>query len=133
MPVVDKKTSDILHTWPIVSRVIAAVPGGFIVTYWTGVAVTKTAIQWKLLGRADAGMISGFAQLVVYVCVILWVFGTASMRKAWVGLVLLTALLVGISEFTPGPHRWRTGRMGQDAGAARLSDLAANGNRDHTP
>ena len=132
MPVVDKKVFDMSHTWPIVSRLIAAVLGGFMVTYWTGAAVTKTAIQWELLGRADAAMISGFAQLVMYVSIILWVFGTASIRKAWVVLVLLAALLVGISEFTPGPHRWRTGWMGQDAGAAQLSGLAANGNRDHT-
>ena len=119
MPVVvqHEKASDISHIWPIVSKVTASVLGGFVVTYWTGAAVAKTAMAWNLLGRADAGMFSGLVQLVVYVTLIIWVCGTASMRKAWLVLALLTALLVGISEFTPGPHRWRAGRMGQDAGA----------------
>jgi hypothetical protein len=74
------------------------------------------ALEWNLMGRADAGMFSGLVQLVVYVALIIWVCGTASMKKAWVVLVLLTALLVGLSEFTAGPHRWRAERTGQDAG-----------------
>jgi hypothetical protein len=119
MPVVvqNKKASDISHIWLIVSKATAAVLGGFVVTYWTGAAVAKTAMAWNLLSRADAGMFSGLVQLVVYVTLIIWVCGTASMRKAWLVLALLTALLVGVSEFTPGPHRWRAGRMGQDVGA----------------
>ena len=118
MPVVvqTKKASDTSHIWLIVSKTTAAVLGGYVVTYWTGAAVAKTALAWDLLGRADAGLISGPVQLVVYVAVILWVCGTASMKKAWLVLALLTALLVGVSEFTPGPHRLRAGRMDQDAG-----------------
>ena len=81
MPVVvQKKTHDTSDPWLIVSRVVAAVLGGFVVTYWTGAAVTKTALQWHLLGRADAGMLSGFVQLVVYVSVILWVCETHRVR-----------------------------------------------------
>ena len=53
------------------------------------------------------------------------IFGVGTSSLVIAVVVLLTALLVGISEFTPGPHRWRTGRMGQDAGAVQLSDLAA--------
>ena len=58
MPVVvqNKKTSDISRIWPIVSRVTAAVLGGYVVTYWTGIAVARVALGWNLLGRADAGM-----------------------------------------------------------------------------
>jgi hypothetical protein len=134
MPVVvqNKKASDISHIWLIVSRVTAAVLGGFVVTYWTGAAVAKTAMAWNLLSRADAGMFSGLVQLVVYVAVIIWVCASASMRKAWLVLALLTALLVGVSEFTPGPHRWRVGRMGPDAGAVGLSDLGTNSSRQDT-
>ena len=114
------------------SKVTASVLGGFVVTYWTGAAVAKTAMAWNLLSRADAGMFSGLIQLVVYVALIIWVCGTASMRKAWLVLALLTALLVGVSEFTPGPHRWRAGRMGPDAGAVGFSDLGTNSSRQHT-
>jgi hypothetical protein len=105
MPVAVHKTkaSDMSHIWPIVSKVTAAVLGGFVVTYWTGAAVAKTAMAWNLLSRADAGMISGPVQLVVYVVVILGVCGTASMRKAWLVLAVLTALLVGVTVLLPGP------------------------------
>jgi hypothetical protein len=127
-----QKASDMSHIWPIVSKVAAAVLGSFVVTYWTGAAVAKTAMQWNLLSRADAGMFSGLVQLVVYTGLIIWVCAMASMRKAWLVLALLTALLVGVSEFTPGPHRWRTGRMGQDVGAVGFLDLGTNSSRQHT-
>ena len=99
----NKKASDTADTWLIVSRVTAAVLGGDIVTYWTGAAVAKTALEWDLLSRANAGMFSGLVQLVVYVGLIIWVYATASMRKTWLVLAVLTVLLVGVTEFTPGP------------------------------
>ena len=68
------------------SRVTAAVLGGYVVTYWTGAAVAKMAMEWDLLSRANAGMFSGLVQLVVYVALIIWVCATASMRKSVVGL-----------------------------------------------
>ena len=98
-----KKAAGTSHIWVIVSRVTAAVLGGYVVTYWTGAAVAKTAIEWDLLSRANAGMFSGFVQLVVYVALIIWVCSTGSMRKAWLVLAVLTVLLVGVTEFTPGP------------------------------
>ena len=99
----NKKASETSYTWPIVSRVTAAVLGGFVVTYWTGAAVAKTAMEWDLASRGNAGMFSGYVQLVVYVALIIWVYATASMRTTWLVLAVLTVLLVGVAEFTPGP------------------------------
>lgn len=101
--VLSEKTSGTSRIWLIVSKVAAAVLGGYVVTYWAGAAVAKTAIEWDLLSRADAGMFSGLVQLVVYVGLIIWVCAMASMRKAWLVLAMLTALLVGVTELTPGP------------------------------
>ena len=97
MPVAvqNEKASDTSRIWFIVSRVAAAVLGGYVVTYWAGAAVAKMAMEWDLLSRADAGMFSGLVQLVVYVVLIIWVCAMASMRKAWVVLAMLTTLLVG--------------------------------------
>jgi hypothetical protein len=97
------KASDTSYTWLVVSRATAAVLGGYVVTYWTGAAVAKTAMEWELLSRADAGMFAGLVQLVVYVVLIIWVCATASTRKAWLVLAIVTALLVGVTELTPGP------------------------------
>ena len=61
MPVAvqNEKASDTSRIWLIVSRVAAAVLGGYVVTYWAGAAVAKMAMEWDLLSRADAGMFSG--------------------------------------------------------------------------
>jgi hypothetical protein len=100
----NRKAPNTSRFWLIVSRVAAAVLGGYVVTYWTGAAVAKMAMEWDLLSRANAGMFSGLVQLVVYVALIIWVCAMASMKKAWLVLATLTALLVGITELTPGPR-----------------------------
>jgi hypothetical protein len=100
---VHKKTAHNSYTWLVVSRATAAVLGGYVVTYWTGVAVARIAIEWDLLSRANAGMFAGLIQLVVYVALIIGVCAMASMKRAWLVLAVLTALLVGVTEFTPGP------------------------------
>jgi hypothetical protein len=104
MPVVqDKKAVDNSYTWLVVSRATAAVLGGYVVTYWTGPAVVKTVMTLDLLSRANAGTFSGLVQLVVYVAVIIGVCASASMKKAWAVLAVVTALLVGVTVLTPGP------------------------------
>ena len=105
MPVVvqNKNASDTSHIWLIVSRATAAVLGGYVVTYWTGPAVVKTVMTLDLLSRANAGTFSGLVQLVVYVGVIIGVCASASMKKAWAVLAVVTALLVGVTVLTPGP------------------------------
>jgi hypothetical protein len=97
------KPSDTAYTKLVVSRVAAAVLGGYAVTYWAGAAVAKLAIEWQIFNRVDAGMFSGLVQLVVYVTAIIWVCAAASMKKAWWALAVVTALLIGIVVLTPGP------------------------------
>jgi hypothetical protein len=97
------KVSDSAYPRLVVSRVAAAVLGGYAVTYWAGAAVAKLAIEWNLMGPTDAGMFSGLVQLVVYVAAIIGVCAAASMKKAWWILTALTALLAGIAVLMPGP------------------------------
>ena len=97
------KASDASYTRLVVSRVAAAVLGGYVVTYWAGAAVARLTIEWDLFSPVDAGMFSGLVQLVAYVALIIWVCAAASMRKAWLVLAVLTALLVGIAVLLPGP------------------------------
>jgi hypothetical protein len=97
----NSKTADTSYTRLVVSRVAAAVLGGYVVTYWAGAAVAKMAIEWQLFNRVDAGMFSGLVQLVVYVTAIIWVCAAASMRKAWFVLAAVTAVLAGVAVLTP--------------------------------
>jgi cell division protein FtsW (lipid II flippase) len=48
-------------------------------------------------------MLSGLVQLVVYVTAIIAVCAAASMRKAWLVLAVMTALLAGVVLLMPGP------------------------------
>lgn len=91
------------YTWLVVSRAAAAILGGFVVTYWTGPAVVKGAVTWDLLPPMDAGMFSGLVQIVVYIVVIIGVCASSSMKKAWVVLALVTAVLIGVTVLMPGP------------------------------
>ena len=97
------KTSDTSYTKLVVSRVAAAVLGGYAVTYWAGAAVAKLAIEWNIFNSVDAGMFSGLVQIVVYTTAIIWVCAAASMKRAWWALVACTALLIGIVVLMPGP------------------------------
>ena len=97
------KASDTSYTRLVVSRTAAAVLGGYVVTYWAGAAAAKLAIEWGNLSPADAGMLSGLVQLVVYVAAIIWVCAAASMKKAWLAIAVVTALLVGIAVLPLAP------------------------------
>lgn len=97
------KTSDTSYTKLVVSRVAAAVLGGYAVTYWAGAAAAKLTIEWNIFNSVDAGMFSGLVQIVVYTTAIIWVCAAASMKTAWWALVACTALLIGIVVLMPGP------------------------------
>lgn len=97
------KAFDTSYARLVVSRVAAAVLGGYVVTYWAGAAVARITLEWNLLSPPDAGMASGLVQLVVYVALIIGVCAAASMRKAWLVLAVLTALLAGVAVLMPGP------------------------------
>jgi len=96
------KASDTSYTRLVISRTAAAVLGGYVVTYWAGAAAARMTIDWGVFSPVDAGMFSGLVQLVVYVAAIIGVCAAASMKKAWLVLAGLTALLVGITLFLPG-------------------------------
>lgn len=97
------KTSDASYTRLVISRVAAAVLGGYAVTYWAGAAAAKLTIEWNLFNSIDAGMFSGLVQLVVYTATIIWVCAAASMKKAWWALAACTAVLIGVVVLMPGP------------------------------
>lgn len=105
MPVVvqSRKAPDHSYAWLVTSRALAAVLGGYVVTYWTGTAAVKAVMTLGLMSRANAGPFSGLVQLVVYISVIIAVCASSSMKKAWAVLAVVTALLVAVTVLTPGP------------------------------
>jgi len=83
----------------VAARAVAAIGGGYVLT-----AIASALIAIALpLSRADAVTIATLLSFVVYTCVILWVFATASALRAWIGVLAASALLGGIL--------WLTGRL----------------------
>lgn len=83
----------------VAGRTVAAIAGGYVLT---SIASALIAIALPL-PRADAVSIATLLSFVVYTCVILWVFATTSALRAWTGVVVVSAVLVGVL--------WIVGRM----------------------
>lgn len=73
---------------PLVSRVIAAVLGGY------GLAVLTTIAALALpTSRAEAALAGLLASFLVFACAVVWVFAVRSATRAWLGLVVAAAVL----------------------------------------
>ncbi|TLX56183.1 iron transporter [Stutzerimonas nosocomialis] len=81
--------------WPVVSRILAALLGGYLFTY----AFTAALARLLPLGKADAVVVATLPAFLIYTLAILWAFGCRSARRAWAGLAL--ALPLAIIGFWP--------------------------------
>ena len=73
-----------LPYWPVVSRTLAAIVGGYLFTY----CFTAALARLLPLDRFDATMVASLVSFIVYLAFILWAFATHSLRH------LVTSLLV---------------------------------------
>jgi len=76
--------------WPVVSRILAALLGGYLFTY----AFTAALARLLPLGKADAVVVATLPAFLIYTLAILWAFGCRSARRAWAGLALALPLAV---------------------------------------
>ncbi|TLX54348.1 iron transporter [Stutzerimonas nosocomialis] len=76
--------------WPVVSRILAALLGGYLFTY----AFTAALARLLPLGKADAVVVATLPAFLIYTLAILWAFGCRSPRRAWAGLALALPLAV---------------------------------------
>ncbi len=71
-------------TWPTVSRITAAILGGYAFTY----AFTAALARVLPLGKVDALISASLLSFAVYTGAILWAFACRSATRAWAGLAL---------------------------------------------
>lgn len=67
---------------PLVSRIVAAVLGGYGLAALTSVAALALPID-----RTQAVVTGMLASFIVYACAVIWVFAVRSARRAWLGLL----------------------------------------------
>lgn len=74
---------------PLVSRIVAALVGGYGLASLASVAVL--ALPMSKPGAVLTGMMAAFA---VYAGAVIWVFAVRSARRAWLGLAVVAAPLM---------------------------------------
>ncbi|EJE50242.1 Protein of unknown function (DUF3649) [Acidovorax sp. CF316] len=79
---------------PLVSRIVAAIGGGYVLAALFSVAVL--ALPMARPQAVITGMLASFA---IYTCAVIWVFAVRSAWRAWAGLVVV-ALPLALAAWT---------------------------------
>jgi uncharacterized SAM-binding protein YcdF (DUF218 family) len=74
---------------PVVSRIVAAIGGGYVLAALFSVAVL--ALPMTRSQAVITGMLASFA---IYTCAVIWVFAVRSAWRAWTGLAVAAAPLL---------------------------------------
>jgi hypothetical protein len=74
---------------PLVSRIVAAVLGGYALAALTTVAALALPIS-----RPQAVLSGMLASFAVYAAAVVWVFAVRSARRAWAGLLVAAVPLL---------------------------------------
>ncbi|WP_431262769.1 DUF3649 domain-containing protein [Roseateles chitinivorans] len=84
--------SRVLGVLPLISRIVAAVGGGYALAALFSVAVL--ALPASTIQAVIGGMLGSFA---VYTGAVIWVFAVRSATRAWVGLIVAALLLLPLA------------------------------------
>lgn len=72
----------LMATGPLLSRIVAALCGGYVLAALTSVATL--ALPMTPSEAVFTGMVSS---ILVYAAAVIWVFAAATARRAWLGLM----------------------------------------------
>jgi hypothetical protein len=79
-------------TGPLVSRIVAALVGGYALA-----ALFSVAVLALPLSRPQAVLTGMLASFAIYAGAVIWVFAVRSALKAWAGLIIVAAPLVPLA------------------------------------
>ena len=85
----------LLSYWPVTARALAAIVGGYLLTY----CFTAALARLLPLNRFDATIVASLTSFVIYLAFILWAFATHSLRR--VAASLLAAIPLALIGFWP--------------------------------
>jgi len=81
------------YRWMVTSRVMAGFLGGYLLASLATSIMALLLVQLSGHPRADALLIATMLGFVLYAVLIVWVFSTATARRAWLGIVASMAVL----------------------------------------
>jgi len=79
----------VVATGPLISRILAALFGGYAVAALASVAVLALPIS-----KPQAVLTGMLASFAIYTGAVVWVFAVRSALKAWTGLIVVAAPLL---------------------------------------
>ncbi|MBP2230857.1 apolipoprotein N-acyltransferase [Azospirillum agricola] len=86
----------------VLSRIIAAVAGGYVLATAATALLPQALAQGDLSGRGDAVLAATLLGIAVHTGATLWVFTASSAGRAWVGLGTPALLLGGVAWLMRG-------------------------------
>jgi hypothetical protein len=75
-------------TGPLISRIVAALLGGYAVA-----ALSSVAVLALPMSKPQAVLTGMLASFLIYAAAVIWVFAVRSALKAWVGLIVVAVPL----------------------------------------
>ena len=79
-------------TGPLVSRIVAALFGGYALA-----ALSSVAVLALPLSKPQAVLTGMLASFAIYTGAVIWVFAVRSALKAWAGLIMVAAALLPLA------------------------------------
>lgn len=76
-------------TGPLISRIVAALVGGYILA-----ALSSVAALALPLSKPQAVLTGMLASFAIYAGAVIWVFAVRSALKAWLGLIVVALALL---------------------------------------
>ena len=77
---------------PLVSRIAAALFGGYALAALSSVVPLALPIS-----KPQAVLTGMLASFLIYAAVVIWVFAVRTAWKAWIGLIILAAILLPLA------------------------------------
>jgi len=81
--------------WWVFSRIMAATFGGYILA--TSSALFFSQLLLQSMGISQALHIGMLLSFLIYACAAMWVFATATAKRAWLRLIQLNVVLIFLS------------------------------------
>ena len=79
-------------TGPLISRIIAALFGGYALA-----ALSSVAVLALPLSKPQAVLTGMLASFLIYAGAVIWVFAVRSALKAWIGLITVAVALLPLA------------------------------------
>jgi hypothetical protein len=86
-------TLPVSYRLAVISRVFAAVLGGYLVSALASVSLT----MWLPMARAEAVVTGMMTSFLVYLVAVLWCFACRNAWHAWIGLIVPSLVLAAVS------------------------------------